>query len=120
MNDRFMCRIWDKKLNERILPMGILDSNEDDLVFEQCTGLKDKNGKLIYEGDVIRKGNHRFVIKYDFDGFTACDKEKRQISIYGLFTFKICSCGFPEKETENTIEVIGNIHENKDLLEQED
>ncbi len=84
----------------------------------QCTGLKDKNGKLIYEGDIIQKENQKFVIKYDFDSFKAYDEENKPISIYGLFTFKICSGGWPGKETENTIEIIGNIHENPELLEQ--
>lgn len=139
MNDRFKFRVWDKG-NEHyvdyadllyIEPSGEItyacyDSDredmyyyeQDDVVIEQCTGLKDKNGKLIYEGDIIEKQNQKFVIKYEFDSFVAYSEEKKPVSIYGLFAFKLCFGGWPEKETENTIEVIGNIHENPELLEQ--
>lgn len=91
---------------------------QNEIIIEQCTGLKDKNSNLIYEGDIIQKENQKFVIKYDFYSFKAYDEENRPISIYGLFTFKICFGGWPGKETENTIEIIGNIHENPELLEQ--
>ena len=55
----------------------------------QCTGLKDKNGKLIFDGDIIEKQNQKFVIKYEFDSFVAYSEEKKPVSVYGLFTFKL-------------------------------
>lgn len=137
MNDRFKFRVWDKG-NEHyvdcadmlyIEPSGEITYacydgdredmyyyEQNDVVVEQSTGLRDKNGKLIYEGDIIEKQNQKFVIKYEFDSFVAYSEEKKPVSIYGLFTFKLCFGGWPEKETENTIEVIGNIHENGDLI----
>lgn len=87
------------------------------IIMMRCTGLRDKNGKLIFEGDIIEKQNQKFVIKYEFDSFVAYSEEKKPVSVYGLFTFKLCCGGWPEKETENTIEIIGNIHENPELLE---
>ena len=142
MNDRFKFRVWDVQ-NQKYLYFDLLnkgsmsdfgyfateeapdyneqikcpDTNCWALIIEQCTGLRDKNGKLIYEGDIIEKQNQKFVIKYEFDSFVACSEEKKPVSIYGLFTFKLCFGGWPEKETENTIKVIGNIHENPELLE---
>ena len=65
MNDRFKFRVWDKYIQSYIkenlgeeyvwieddgqLGAGINDS----CILEQCTGLKDKNGNLIYEGDIV-------------------------------------------------------------------
>ena len=77
---------------------------------EQCTGLKDKNGKLIYEGDIVESNfNGLGRILYNHAALTVAWKE--EVYFYGHRT---PSTPIP-LDVEN-IEIIGNIHENPELL----
>jgi hypothetical protein len=69
----------------------------------QFTGLKDKSGKEIYEGDVILFSDERWEIVYAECGFFITQKGK--ISQWLALVL-------------NKSEVIGNIYENKELLER--
>jgi uncharacterized phage protein (TIGR01671 family) len=73
----------------------------DDVVLEQCTGLKDKNGKLIYEGDIIRE---------------ISKKEPEWEEYVTEVKWKVCGFNIYDA-SDFYFEVIGNIHENKELLD---
>lgn len=79
----------------------------------QCTGLKDKNGKLIWENDICdRKEQYPEIVEYR-DGDWTLDysyvSHKERGACY-------CNLGFYAEERK-CVEVIGNIFDNPELLE---
>lgn len=82
-------------------------------ILMQCTGLKDKNGKLIYEGDIIKIPDD-----YETYGQFAC--EKREVYWNEGFRLKpkwdARARGNWLEDTKD-FEIIGNIYENPELLE---
>lgn len=139
MNDRFKFRAWNKKTNKMYLPceyddltygmeyanlsiqLDILEDdqffiNNNDLILMQCTELKDKNGTLIFEGDLLADADldpmpgklvevvfklGSFMKKFPAD-------EKDGIVDYGYFDEIDSEC----------YKVYGNIYANPELLKQ--
>lgn len=125
MQDRFKFRLYDDIHREMIdlqeqdvNPYNISDIPQNNIM--QCTGLKDKNGKLIYEGDILRVTG------------------SRDMSGYGVVEYLQAGCQFfvngyldnpspyhPRRKGEFyqplqewlCTEVIGNIYEHPELLE---
>lgn len=127
MQDRFKFRVWNKEQQKLYSWDDLLKSkannsfywcmlqaqnDEKNNILMQCTGLKDKNGKLIYEGDVVI---------YDWLtplGKVWRDDGKHIVEWHDGFTVIGNIAGYDVKhgKTRN-VEVIGNIYENPELLE---
>lgn len=82
----------------------------------QCIGLKDKNGKLIWENDVCdRKEQYPEIVKYCNGDWTLDYSYASHKESGGCY----CNLGFYAEERK-CVEVIGNIFDNPELLESEE
>lgn len=77
---------------------------QDAFIIEQYTGLKDKNGKEIYEGDIVR-----WVDDYDENAYINFDEGCFWVN-WPINSERI------NGDMVDDLEVIGNIHENPELL----
>lgn len=125
MNDRFKFRVWNKE--ERIMhynaectydgmsgtPILMHDSfggllDDDNYIVEQCTGLKDKNGKLIYEGDVLNvedyDGSHTMMVAWH-DRASCLSLLKQKAGKYAPIWRHLIAF------ISDELEIIGNVHE---------
>ena len=85
-------------------------------IFEQYTGLKDKNGKEIYEGDIAKFGEYPYKVTFDIGHFGIENENLPLLMRYHSFG----GASVWDKKTDTLkVEVIGNIHENPELLDKE-
>lgn len=101
-------KIWiqdeDSEANEWIV--------NNDLNLMQSTGLKDKNGKEIFEGDILHhqiQTDYTFIVKYDKDNGRW----------YGDGLSRTYRIDIAKRFLPYYYKVIGNIYENPELLEVE-
>lgn len=84
------------------------EASFDDVELMQYTGLKDKNGTEIYEGDILQgldKMHNELCVALFKDGQFCFFNPKRE-----------CNFFIAGQNSEITCEVIGNIYENEELL----
>ena len=95
-------------LSNGIIKLLNVDSKQFELL--QYTGLKDKNGKEIYEGDILffRDENMKYIVVWQDTAFIIKSIEIRK------YLEKMCWLD----DTEICCEIVGNIYENKKLLEE--
>lgn len=114
-------RVWNVKAKKWIDNVclstcnGVLDPNhqgfDEEIIIMQYTGLKDKNGKEIYEGDIVEwkylKTWHKNEVRWVGGGFvvTTSGFKDDLNEPQDLLLVSILSC-----------EIIGNIYENPELL----
>ena len=139
MNREIKFRAWDSE-NKKMLHIGKftiyhekdngLHSGKENkqgdwynLPLMQFTGLKDKNGKKIYDGDIVKWGHLKGSeenpiriaivkiepdIKFEIVNYKTDFAGQNRIFHYGSFAYK---------NTNNCLEIIGNIFENTELLD---
>ena len=78
----------------------------------QCTGLKDKNGKLIYNGDIVKYPARKIAFEVYWDVLAL---KYILINRVALNINKEINNWFP-----NRCKIIGNIYENPELMEDKE
>lgn len=114
-------RAWDEEVREMLFPSDCLlrldfkgdlylsnkNAASSNIILMQFTGLKDKNGKEIYEGDIVRQFGENLSVF--FNKSTACF----DVQHTGGDSDSLCMVnGWDATD----IEVIGNIYENANLI----
>lgn len=106
-------RAWDRKENRWIyftLPDNLFNldleyhQKRDFEHWTEFTGLKDKNGKEVYEGDIVIGKEHTGAVEWQTDGWIIHQNGK---GYQGL-----CDWGIEK------LEILGNIYENPELLKE--
>lgn len=125
MKDRFKFRAWNKETKTMHykaeqtydcldgIPLIYKSSfgdvlDDENYIVEQCTGIKDKNGKLIFEGDIVFLNGEKWRVIWSDEDCAFFFSNLKEVYHQPIFPgFYIMADDF---------EVIGNVHENPELV----
>lgn len=125
----FDFRIWDSNTN-KFIELAISDNiraiprKNDDLVLELWSGFYDSKGAKIYEGDIVKYDSRTkpVVVVYERNTFYIVDtsiEKHLQVDcgtrLQGIYECDNKSNGYTPENIE-CLEVLGNIHDNAELL----
>ena len=82
----------------------------------QYTGLKDKNGKEIYEGDVHEYDGRHFAVKFGY--YTDDDTHVEMYYGWYLDSNSLEEQGSLGVDSEKYVNIVGNVYENPELLQE--
>lgn len=111
-------RAWDERNKEMVYDLTLQTSNGEPIkvcsfpnhTFLQYTGLKDKNGKEVYEGDIVIYRGYEVE-----NGKQIRPIRTREIKNFIKDTYSLLCI---TENTGNLVEVIGNIHDNPEMLKE--
>lgn len=98
---------WKKKISypKKFCKEYYLNADFDEIELMQYTGLKDMDGKEIYEGDILFESFREEYFKVVFEN--------------GSFRAEVDEYSLDLEDYAHICEVVGNIYENPELLEEE-
>lgn len=99
----------------------IISPNVEVIALRQCTGLKDKNGELIFEGDIVKKDHSEglYVVEFCDKGHFVGGFALKNLKNGKWSNFSQESIWMANDTPRNFDKVIGNIHQNPELIKGE-